>query len=182
MGIRIEYTDNAQAMLKHMILLTILCAACAVDNRANGQKLIDDLLAADVEGLASETCASYAPPSASATYDTPLKPPTNTKGLIPQGVGVLYANLTANPLPTSLTAESRASPPTATPRCPTNAVLVPRASSPISRQLSLTACRAPARPPSPRALMSMWPAAALTTVRCTTANSAEALPSARSAS
>merc|ERR1711908_191665 len=95
MGIRIEYTDNAQAMLKHMILLTILCAACAVDNRANGQKLIDDLLAADVEGLASETCASYAPPSASATYDTPLKPPTNTKGLIPQGVGVLYANLTA---------------------------------------------------------------------------------------
>merc|ERR1712178_612580 len=53
---------------------------CAVDNRANGQKLIDDLLAADVEGLASETCASYAPPSASATYDTPLKPPTNTKG------------------------------------------------------------------------------------------------------
>jgi len=102
MGIRIEYTDNAQAMLKHMILLTILSAACAVDNRANGQKLIDDLLAADVEGLASETCASYAPPSASATYDTPLKPPTNTKGLIPQGVGVLYANLTANPLPTSV--------------------------------------------------------------------------------
>merc|ERR1711988_1297155 len=102
MGIRIEYTDNAQAMLKHMILLTILCAACAVENRANGQKLIDDLLAADVEGLASETCASYAPPSASATYDTPLKPPTNTKGLIPQGVGVLYANLTANPLPTSV--------------------------------------------------------------------------------